>query len=484
MVPALRSRLRAVQDRELLTAAVAALATMLLALLGAKKLGGMGLLAPLAVATALIVMRRPVVMVSVTVGLAILCEGSTFGLFNFTSHLYDEFYKGLTPLDALVALTVVSVGWELVRERRAPILPRALALPLALLWLAMIAGAVTGHGAGASLRSVILSENVLSYLLLLPLAVVNLRLERRQLVTAITALAMLAIFKAAVGLIEVFGHYGQPIEGRATLTYYEPTANWLVMLTIFGALAMVVSRLRPPRWLLLGSPLLIASLVLSYRRSFWIGAVLCLLLIVVLGLSPSRRRVLIPAVLLLIVAVWAIGSVNFQSSGSPIVKRLASLSPSKIEANVQDRYRLNERANVLSEIGRHPITGLGMDIPWTASAQTLSVEHPQGRLYVHFAALWFWLKLGILGLLAYVAVLVGMATVAWQAWKHSPEPALKAFGLVSLCAVGALAAIETTASFTGIDARFTALLGAQIGLLALAARLPAPVPVAEEPHRA
>ena len=63
---------------------------MLLAFAGAHKLGTAGLLLPLAVVLTVIVVRRPVVMVTLAVGLAIVCEGPTFGLLHFTSHLYDQ----------------------------------------------------------------------------------------------------------------------------------------------------------------------------------------------------------------------------------------------------------------------------------------------------------------------------------------------------------------------------------------------------------
>lgn len=475
-MPAVRQRpwLRTVTEREPLIAAAAALATAVLAFAGAHKLGSTGLIVPLAVVLAVIVMRRPVAMVAIAVGLAIVCEGSTFGFFSFTSHLYDQFYKGLTPLDALVALAVLAVGLDLVRQRRALVIPRPLALPLALLLLAMIAGAVTGHAAGASTRSVVLSEHVLAYLLLLPIAVANLPIGRRQAMIAVVAVSALAILKGLLGMIEVLGHYGTPIEGHATLTYYEPTANWLIMLALLGVVAFALARVRLPMWALVGSPLLLASLVLSYRRSFWIAAVLALLLMIVLGSTPRGRRMLVPIVLLTACAVWFLGSVNLESSGSPVLRRVASLSPSKLEANAQDRYRLDERANVLGAIGQHPITGLGMEVPWSADHRPLSVEHPEGRMYVHFAALWFWLKLGILGLAAYVSVLVGSIVLAWRVWRGDGEQVFRAFGLASLVSIVSLAAIETTASFTGIDARFTTLLGAQIGLLALIARSPQP----------
>jgi hypothetical protein len=200
--------------------------------------------------------------------------------------------------------------------------------------------------------------------------------------------------------------------------------------------------------------------------------VLGLLLVLMLGTSPAGRRLLVPAGLGVVLAIWLLGSINFQNQ-SPIVKRVTSLAPSKLEANAEDRYRLDERADVLAEIQAHPIAGLGVTIPWAATAQTLPLEsgEGQGRQYVHFAALWFWLKLGVLGLCAYVGVMFASMWVAWQAWREGSEPLLRAFGLASLCGMAGLLVMDTTASFTGVEPRLTVLFAAQVGLLALLARL-------------
>lgn len=466
----LARRLR-LEGGELVAAAVATTATLLIALLAVHKAGTTGLIAPLAVVAVVVLLRRPLAMAVLTISLAVLCEGPTFGFLHFTSHLYDQLYKGLTPLDVLVALTVVAVGLDLIAHRRSLEVPRALMPGLVLLLLGMIAGAVTGHAAGVSVRSVVLSENVLAYLLLLPLAVGNLEVDRRRVGLALAGLAMLAMVKAGLGLVEVVGHYGEAVEGSATLTYYEPAANWLIMIAVLAIFAAVLLRANPPMWMLIGAPLLIASLVLSYRRSFWIASVLGLLLVLLLGATPVGRRMLVPAGLAVGLAILLLGSIHFQGQ-LPVVKRVESLAPSNLTTNAEDRYRLDERANVLGEIDRHPIAGLGMRVPWEATVQPLSVEHEEGRQYVHFAALWYWLKLGILGLLAYVAMLVGAAVLAWRVWRASREPMLRAFGLASLCGLAGLVAIETTASFTGVDPRFTVLLATQIGLLSLLERTP------------
>jgi hypothetical protein len=462
-----RLRLPAVSTRDLLLATGAALFTAVLAYAGSHKLGLAGLLTPLAVLAAAYLLARPVVAVTLVVGLVVLFEGPSFGLFTFTQRLYVEAYKDISILDVLVALAIVSVGVDVIRRGRRLRVPRSLAIPLVMLALGMVGGVVVGRAAGASLRFAVTSEHVLGYLLLLPIAVANLEIDRRQVTRLLGGAMVLAIVKAVLGLVEVAGHLGTPIEGTATLTYYEPTANWLIMIAILTCFAAVLARARPPLWMLLGSPLLIACLLLSYRRSFWIGAALGVLLVLMLGTTPVGRRLLVPSALAVAASIWLLGSIHFQSN-IPIVKRLTSLQPAKVEANREDRYRLDERANVEAAIRAHPITGLGATIPWRATARTLPLEGEggQGREYVHFAALWFWMKIGILGLFAYVGVILASMWLAFWAWRSSHEPLLRAFALASLCGFAGLVAIDTTASFTGVEARFTVLFAAQLGVLA------------------
>ena len=195
-------------------------------------------------------------------------------------------------------------------------------LPLALLRWRWSRGSITGHASGASLKFAISSEHVLAYLLLLPVAVANLDLDAQDVTRLLGGLMGIAIFKAVLGLIEVAGHLGAQIEGTSTLTYYEPTANWLIMIVAARASSRRCSPAqRLPRWVLLGSPLLLACLMLSYRRSFWIGAVLGLLLVVVLGtLAGSAAGCSCPPAWRWSAAILLLGSIHFQSQ-LPLAKR-------------------------------------------------------------------------------------------------------------------------------------------------------------------
>ncbi len=465
-----RLRLLGLERNEYLLAAFAMASTGVLVLAGAHKFGTDGLLLPVALLALVVLLSRPLLAIGLVVGLTILCEGPTFGILTFTSQLYTQLYKYVTLLDLLFVVAIAALALDVMRTRRRLWLPQALKPAMLLLALGMVAGAVVGHANGTGIRYVLVSEHVLAYLLLLPIAVANLRLDRARLMRLLAGLAVLAILKATLGVIEVLGGFGVEVEGSATLSYYEPAANWLIMVASLTVLAALLARAKPPLWLSLPSLVLVGSLVLSYRRSFWIASLLGLALVLVLGTSPAGRRVLVQAIAGIAVAIWLLGTISFQSSQLPIAKRAATLNPTKLETNLEDRYRLDERANVLGEISAHPLSGLGMTIPWAATVRPLPVEHEEGREYVHFAALWYWLKLGILGLCAYLAIMIGGAALAWQAWRRSSEPLARAFALGSLAAIGGLVAIDTTASFTGVDARFTVLFATQLGLLALIVR--------------
>src|SRR6185369_9901897 len=124
--------------------------------------------------------------------------------------------------------------------------------------------------------------------------IVNLGLERGQLLSLLKGAVALALLKAAMGLIVMAAGGSVELDGGTHLTYYEPTANWLMLLALLGTVAAIAGGMPKQRWMALGVPLLVGALLLSYRRSFWIAAVLGLLLVLLLGTSPRGRRVLVP----------------------------------------------------------------------------------------------------------------------------------------------------------------------------------------------
>jgi O-antigen ligase len=434
----------------------------------AVRYGPAALALPFAAVGALALLQRPRAAVGLTVGLMVVCEGRSDDFLGFANAVYDPLPFGPTPAECLLAVTVLAVLIDRLATQRPVRLVGPLTVPLLLVVLATAAGAVTAHFEGVGTEQMIFAARQLAWLVFVPLLVVNVVETERQVRGALAFGAVLAVLKAGLGVIGVAAGVGVVVEG-STITYYEPTANWLVLLGIVGVLAALVLRARPPAWLIAATPLLVLSLTLSFRRSFWIGAVLGILLVIVLGSRPAGRQIVIVTGLLLAAAVWFLTLQPLQAE-APIVKRAQSLEPTKVEQNAQDRYRIDELRNVTAELRAHPITGLGLGGQWAAT-HPLGVEHENGRSYTHVVAFWWWLKLGILGLLAYLAVMASTLAMSWQVWRRSSDPILSAAGLAFLCGLLALAVVETVGSFTGVDPRFTALFGAVAGLVAVMRRL-------------
>jgi O-antigen ligase len=459
-------RLRPEPNAALAGAAVSGFLLLLVA--GAFTFGMAGLVVPLLAAVALVLLRYPGATLAIAMAAVILCEGDDFGLLPQTAKLYATLFKGFMPIDAIVLLAVAGLAIRLLADRRPVVLPSApLAFTSLLLGLGLISGILVGRQAGVSTTHAVFSIHTFVYVALLPFLLVNLDLDRRKVLAILWAAMGLATAKALIGLMAMAAGRGPKVNGTTSLTYYAPTANWLMtvaLLTVAAALILRSTRVR--LWMTASAPLLLLCLVLSYRRSFWVADAIGLVLVLLLGFSTAGRRLALPLLAVLGVGVYLLGGVAVQSD-TPLAQRAQTLSPTNVAVRSDDRYRLDERANVIAELRRHPVSGLGLEVPWTASARSLPIEANPDHLYVHFAALFWWLKLGILGLLAYVGLVASAAWLALRVWRRAADPLLRAFGLGSLCSVVGLIAIEGTATFTGSDVRFTMLLAAQIGLLAV-----------------
>jgi hypothetical protein len=448
-------------------AVASAAAVLAVVTLAAVRYGPVALALPLAGVVALALLQRARVTVALVVGLMVLVEGSSDDFLGFKG-LYDPLPLGVTPAECLLGLAILAVLLDRMRAERPLRLAGPLTVPLLLVVLATAAGAATGAFEGASPKDILFAARQLAWLPIVPLLVVNVVETERQVRGGLAFAASLAIVKAAIGVAGVAAGVGIVVEG-ATITYYEPTANLLVLLVMLGVGAALLMRARPPAWAVAAAPLLVLSLTLSFRRSFWIGAALGIVLVFLLGSRPLGRRIAVVAVALLGLATWTVSLQPVQTE-TPIVERARSLEPSRVESNAQDRYRLDELRNVTAEIRKHPITGLGLGGEWSAT-HPLGIEHQNGRGYTHVVAFWWWMKLGILGLIAYLSVMGTLLAMGWQVWRRSSDPHQSAAGLAIFCGLLALAIVETVGAFTGIDPRFTALVGGVGGLLAVMRRL-------------
>jgi len=420
-------------------------------------------LVPLAAVTALVLVSRPGVLLALFLVSVMLLESDEEGFLPGRSVFYSGFPA---PSDLLFGLLALAVVVELGRRERAPVFPRPFALPLLLLALALTFGVLNGRFAGADSSELLPPLQSLIPLLLLPILVVNLQWDEARDRAVVGGVAAIAALKGVEGMASWLLDAGRPV-GNTTLTFYSPAANFLLLLFILGVIAAGVGRLRLPVWVLAAAPICTAAFALSFRRNFWIASALGVAIVLVLGSGLRWRRSAVVLILVFLVAVRAIVAVT----GSPelegaVSERLQSLSPTRISADPYDRYRLDEARNVLAELRAHPITGLGLGVPWTAT-HALPAELDGGRQYTHVVFFWYWLKLGILGLAAYLAFLAAAVVAAVRVSRRHGDPYVRIAALAVAAGLVALASAETTGSFTGVSYRLTVVVAAIVGWLAV-----------------
>ena len=236
----------------------------------------------------------------------------------------------------------------------------------------------------------------------------------------------MAVKTAFGGLAWVLGA-GRVIEGTV-LTYYAPLANLLLLAFVLGVLAARLRGAALPRFVLWLAPLALAVLILSFRRNFWIALVLGAVLVVLVAVGARGRLLLVPAGVLIVISLYfGLTALSASQSDSPVVQRAQSLTPSKVQGNAQDRYRLDEQRNVRAEIARHPVFGIGLGVPWTAR-YPLAQALPGGRQYTHVVLFWYWLKLGLLGVIAYLWTMAAAIGTGLRVWRTTTTAASRAPG--------------------------------------------------------
>lgn len=450
--------------------AAAGLATGLLLTAGLLYAGPKGALAPVIALLCLVLLRFPGVCFGLLLAVTVLAEVEAKGVLPSGAAFYDTAVSSLTPPDALLLLGLAGVLLRFVTDDERPKLPEPLTIPLALLALATLGGVATGLTAHAGVTQGELFHRAMHimYLVLVPLLAVNVLRDTRALKTFAVIAAALAAVKGLSGLYVSLGGLGETVE-EETISFLSPLPNLMVLVLILGAAAAMVRRVKIPIWILAAAPLALLSLVLSLRRSFWIAAAFTLVTVVIIASRRRGRAVLAiggVALALTLVAVVTIGSSD-DPSGSPLAQRAQTISPGGLGTNRGDRYRMDERANVIENIESQPLTGIGLGVPWKVH-QPLAEAHD--RRYAHVAVLWYWLALGPFGLIAYLAVLGGGLWTAVRIWRRHPDEIVQVCAIAAFGAILGLAIVELTATFTGVEPRVSLILGGALGWLAAAWR--------------
>lgn len=451
----------------------AGIATGLTLAVGMSRLGPVGAIVPVVAALGLVLLRYPGAALALLLTSAVLVESEAEALLPPVSSFYDVVAAKLTPQDLLILTGLGGLLLRFATESERPRLPEPFTASLALLVFSVAAGVVTGYTANAGVPVGELFHRSLTafYVILVPFLAVNVVRSTRALRIFAVVAAGLAAFKGISGLYGVFSGIGASVETE-TISYLSPVPNLVMLIFVLGIAAALVRRVKVPGWMLATAPLALLALILSFRRSFWIAAAFTLIVVVIVASRHRGRAVLAiggVSLALALVGVVLIGSSD--PSASPIVERAQTLSPSGIGTNRGDRYRIDERRNVIQDLREHPLTGIGLGVPWEVH-YPLAETHD--RRYAHVAILWFWLAFGPLGVVAYIAI---MGTALWTAtriWRRHPDPIVQISAIACFGGILGLVVVELTATFTAVEPRTSLVVGALLGWLAAAWRdLPA-----------
>ncbi|HZU71482.1 MAG TPA: O-antigen ligase family protein [Acidimicrobiales bacterium] len=442
-------------------------------LIGANAGGALIVAAPVGAVVLWWLARHPGVAAGLLFGLPLLLESDPQG-FLPVARFYSRIAKLASPTDVLLVIAVIAAAVELSRRRQRLALPGPFTYPLLLLALSMVWGEVVGVANGASRVYALNDADALLYVVLAPVLVVNLVRRRQQVVQVMGGLAAMAVLKSLIGLGGWAAGKGRPL-GGTHLTYYDPTPNLLLSAVVLTATAAVLAQVRLPRWVKVGMVLSLVTLLLSFRRSFWIGDGLAVAVIVLVASGQGRRWAVLGGVAAVGIAIAAAlsfgGAGSAISTSSPLVQRVASISPTAVQQTAGDRYRIDEDRNVIAELIDHPVTGIGLGVPWTARYPMATASTGSSQYYNHVVILFLWLKLGLPGVIAYLWLWIVILATGWRLWRSS-APAVVRVGALGLAGtLMALAVVELTASFTGADPRASMVIGGAIGLLAAARTL-------------
>ena len=200
-------------------------------------------------------------------------------------------------------------------------------------------------------------------------------------------------------------------------------AHLYVMFGLLFALAWLILRKNSKKEriiLIFMSVLSSAAILISSSRSFWLGllaGLLMLFLLLFFKYKYSLKKILKPLALIVLIGLVEITllSAAFKGFGDSLLGNRFELSQEASSVS-----RLQQLKPLSEEIFKKPIlgSGFGQQVTYVSNDPRIRAEFPDGR-YTTSAFEWgyldIWLKIGLLGLLAYLILIVKIARESLKA---------------------------------------------------------------------
>ena len=308
---------------------------------------------------------------------------------------------GLDPTGALAILFILAAFfWMLTRMREGRKSP-----PMSIHRVCLILFALAGFLSviDSASPTVSLLEALRVTAVVTMLAVLEVMLVNRDLIKRlIGSIYVSALLPVGYTLFNVVTHHSQFTSGgfarfEGTFAQPNPFAIYLTMLIIMGV--ALLPHLTPKKKI--GMTLLLVGcticLYFTFTRSAWIAALVGVFAVAILGRRRIMLAVMIGAVMISLLAV------------PTILQRFADLGNSTSATGYASNslaWRFDYWNQVLPLANKDPITGIGLNMSSLATSQQKEPHNDFLRAYV---------ETGVIGTLAYFALLISMGLVARQA---------------------------------------------------------------------
>ena len=313
--------------------------------------------------------------------------------------------SALDPAGALAVIFIVmALFWLLTRHRAGRKSPPASIHRIALIGFC-IAGFLSILDSSNILYSTTSALKVAAVVAMLAVLEVML-VDRAAIKRVIAAIYLSAVVPVGYTMILIVTHHSQFTSGgfarfEGTFAQPNPFAIYLTLLIVMGV--AIFPHLRRRNQVLMTALLLLCVVALysTFTRSAWVAAIGAVVLVAFLG----RRRLLLGGLVLAaaasIVAVPTIAQ-RFADLGQ-------STSPNGYASNSLV-WRFDYWDQVLPLAAKDPVTGIGLGM---SSLETVQAKEP------HNDPLRAYVETGIVGLLAYLALLVSMGVVARDSMRFT-----------------------------------------------------------------
>ena len=374
---------------------------------------GAGLLA-IAVAAAVLV-RYPLAVAPLALVAAPLRPPLAFGGEGFPVGFASGELGRLLPLYALLVAAVVALAWRVARGAPVRELPRALAVPAALLLGLVVASLLWARDPAAAADQVAFFWLPFAALVAVvarqPIDDPRLgRLLAAAVVVPGAIFAAVGIWQAATGVLffssprlEAGNAYGSLF--RVTSLFDDPShyGRHLVLAIVIVLVVLWLARVRlAPAVALLA--LLGTGLYFSYSQSSMVALVVAAVaLALVAGERRSRRLVMVVSS---VVAVAGLGLFAYQL-GQDDGRSVTSGRSPLIEST-------------LTVFAEHPVVGVGVAGQPAASRELAGRRRAERRYASHTTPLTVAAELGALGLAAYLALVAGAAYTLARVRRRDP----------------------------------------------------------------